>query len=100
MITGMTWFGSGIALLAGLYWKRANTAGAYGAIIAAIILPVLDLTLRKTWSAYNANITSAQAGLTIIGVCVGLLVILSLASKAPTKFVIYGKLVRESEKID
>ncbi len=100
MITGMTWFGSGIALLAGLYWKRANTAGAYGAIIAAIILPVLDLTFRKTWPLYNANITSAQAGLTIIGVCVGLLVILSLASKAPTKFVDYGKLVRESEKKD
>lgn len=98
MITGMTWFGGGIALLAGLYCKRPNTAGAYAAVISSIILPILDLTFRKVWADYNLNVTPAVAGLSIVGTSTFLLVLFSLITRPSSKFVDYGKVIKKMSK--
>jgi len=99
LMTATMFLGSAVALVAGLYWRRANTAGAYAAVLTTIILPILDLILRKTHpSTYTISpqvvgtITVAASGL--------LLVVFSLVSNKPTKFVDYGKAVRQSEAND
>lgn len=46
-LTGTMFTGIGIALVFGLYWKRASSAGALAAVICSGILPFLDLMLRR-----------------------------------------------------
>ena len=98
MLTGVMWLGGGIAVVFGLYWRKANTYGAYGAVISAIALPTIHLILQKTYPGYD--IPTKLAGVVTIIVAIVLMVILSLAINVPTKFVDYGQAVRESEEKD
>ena len=98
MLTGVMWLGGGIAVVFGLYWRKANTYGAYGAVISAIVLPTIHLILQKTYPGYD--IPTKLAGVVTIIVSVMLMVILSLAINVPTKFVDYSQAVKESEEKD
>ncbi len=98
MLTGVMWLGGGIAVVFGLYWRKANTYGAYGAVISGIVLPTIHLILQKTYPGYD--IPTKLAGVVTIIVSVFLMIILSLAINVPTKFVDYGQAVRESEEKD
>ncbi len=97
MISGTMGMGSAIAILAGLYWKRASTAGAYAAVLIAMIFPLADLVCRKAFGD-SYPLLPQQTGIGTILASLTALVIFSLASRKPTKWVDYGKLVRESEQ--
>lgn len=47
MLTGTMMYGAGISIIGGLYWKRASTAGAYGAVIFCGLIPVVSMVLRR-----------------------------------------------------
>lgn len=97
MLTGTIWLGCGIAMIFGLYWKRACTAGAYGAIIISLIFPIIHLVLQKAVPTYNETVESKVAGLVTIGASIFVMVVLSLLNRKPTKFVNYANVVREDE---
>ena len=97
MLTGTMFSGAAIAMLAGLYWKRANTAGAYSAVLVGMIFPLVDLALRKTNPDFY-TLTPQQSGMITIATAISLLIILSMTSRKPTRWVDYGRAVKESEK--
>ncbi len=95
--------GTGIAMLFGMYWRRASTAGAYAAILTCLILTVLDLGARQIW-VYRGNEPAKyywrpeEGAFTIFMTAIILLVLISLMSKRPTKFWDLGETVREMNK--
>jgi SSS family solute:Na+ symporter len=49
-LTGIIYLASmSVLLIAACYWRRANSWGAYAAIVVGAIVPVLFLFLEKTW---------------------------------------------------
>ena len=96
LLTGTMWLGGGIAVVFGLYWKRACTYGAYTAVATTCILPIIHLTLQKCWPEYN--IPAKIAGVITIAAAVILLVVISQISKGKTKFVDYSAAVADAEK--
>ncbi|MFH1615005.1 MAG: hypothetical protein ABIG61_07965 [Planctomycetota bacterium] len=101
MLTGTMLTGAAVAMLAGLYWRRANTTGAYAAVLTTMILPPLDLVFRNiSPHFYHLKVPAQVAGIGTICLSVILLTIFSLASSKPTKWVDYGEVVRKSESND
>ena len=98
-LTGTIISGAGIAMVAGLYWKKASTAGAYAAVFTGVILPLVDLVLRRGEYEFY-QVSAQQSGIFTIFTAIVLLVVISLLSKKPTKWTDYGAAVRESEKND
>lgn len=92
--------GTGIAILFGMYWKRASTAGAYAAVLTCLVLPISDLTVRQVWQ-WNGHAAAdyiwkpETAAFTTFMLAIGLLVVVSLASRKPTKYWDLGEVVRE-----
>ena len=99
MLAGTMLSGAAIAMIFGLYWNRANTAGAYAATLTSMILPPIDLTLRRISPGFY-KLSPQQAGLITIMTAIILLLICGLISNKPTKWVDYGEIVRKSEKYD
>ncbi|NLX05936.1 MAG: sodium:solute symporter family protein [Phycisphaerae bacterium] len=54
--------GAFAVLLAGLYWKRASTVGAYGALVCGFVA-LLGLKPLQTWLIIHLNLESLVAGL-------------------------------------
>ena len=96
-LTGTIWLGGGIAMVFGLYRKRACTAGAYAAVLSCLIIPLTDMTLRQILTPEVYHVKHEHAGLLAIGLGIALLVIISLLTKKETKYVDYGKVVKQSE---
>jgi len=96
LLTGTMWLGGGIAVVFGLYWKKASTFGAYAAVVVTCILPAVHLILQKTMPSYE--IPAKIAGVFTIATAVILLVVISLFSRKKTKFVDYSSDVEASEK--
>lgn len=44
--------GTGIAVLAGMYWKRASTSGAYATVLISLLLPITDIIARQLYLVY------------------------------------------------
>jgi SSS family solute:Na+ symporter len=94
--------GSGIAVLAGMYWKRATTAGAYAAILLSLFLPIADMIARRIFLAINPEgifpwepkytgfSTYVVAAIAMIGI--------SLMSQKKTKYWDLGQTVRDLNK--
>ena len=99
-LTGSMFFGAAVAMIAGLYWKRANTAAAYCAVLSGIILPIVHLTLQNTLPPETYTIPDRIAGLATIFTSAILLVIVSLLSHKPTRFIDYSEAVKQSEAND
>jgi len=88
--------GSGIAVLAGMYWKRANTAGAYAAIGVNVVLPVADQVARYlTPVGVTFPITPQQTGFWSYIIGMVALVVVSLLTRDEGKFWDLGKRVKE-----
>jgi Na+/pantothenate symporter len=97
MLTGMMTSGGAIALLAGLYYKKANKSGAYSAIIICSVIPFLDLIVRKMNFAFYKVSPQQVALCTIVAACLSVY-IFSLGSGESKKWIDYGKVVHESEE--
>jgi len=89
--------GTGIAVLFGMYWKRATTPGAYAAVLVCVILPLLDLIARRVYVAVNVEFPFEPhiTGFWTYVIAVGMLIIVSLLSKEKSKYWDLGKTVRE-----
>lgn len=91
--------GSGIAILAGMYWKRATTAGAYAAICISTVLPISDLIARRIYMVLNPDgIFPWQPKFTGFGtyfLAALALVVVSLSSRAVTRYWDLGETVRQ-----
>jgi SSS family solute:Na+ symporter len=91
--------GTGVAVLFGMYWKRATTAGAYTAVFTCLVLPMLDLVVRRMYVAWWPNavypLKPETTGLATYVLAMVLLVLVSLGSHAPTKYQDLGLLVRK-----
>jgi len=101
--------GTGIAVLAGMYWKRASTAGAYAAVFISLILPTTDIIIRQIlvrmapeWSLVVFGVKypwePKYTGFGTYAIATLALIILSLCSKSKTKFWDLGKTVKELNK--
>ncbi len=91
--------GTGIAVLFGMYWKRANTAGAYAAIACNLVIPLADQIARYIYSVKRPSMTyplaPQQTGFWAYIIGMLLLVIVSLLTKSEHKYWDLGKAVRE-----
>ena len=91
--------GTGIAVLFGMYWKRANTAGAYAAIACNVAIPIGDQIARYVYSVRHPTgiypILPQQTGFWAYILGIILLVVVSLLTKKEDRFWDLGKAVRE-----
>lgn len=96
--------GVGIAVLAGMYWKKASTAGAYASILISLILPLGDIVARRIFVAVNPTgifpWEPKHTGFGTYVIAAILLVVVSLLSKGKTKYWDLGQAVRELNKSD
>lgn len=94
--------GTGIAMLMGMYWRRATTAGAYAAVLICLLLPMIDLASRQIYAAKYPNaafpIASATTGLGTYILAVLALVAVSLISGGPTRFWDLGREVQNQNQ--
>ena len=92
--------GSGIIVLFGMYWRRANTTGATAAVAVSVVLPITDLIARRVWLSHDWQypIKPEVTGLFTYALAVAVLVFFSLLSKKETKYWDLGKVVREMNK--
>jgi SSS family solute:Na+ symporter len=88
--------GSGIAVLAGMYWRRANTAGAYAAIAINVVLPLADQVTRYLLPVgKKLPVTPQETGLYSYVLGMVALVVVSLATRDEKKFWDLKATVRE-----
>ena len=90
--------GSGIAVLLGMYWPRAKTAGAYACIAVCVIAPIADVVTRQ-YIAYRGSTplpwTPEQTGLYTYLVGAVVMVVVSLLSGEKSKYWDLGVAVKE-----
>ncbi len=78
-ITGTIYLsGAAPALIGGVYWKRASSAGAMAALFGGLV-SVCGLFREQANEALGWNITNPQLGLFNFLFCAVLLVVVSLA---------------------
>jgi len=91
--------GTGIAVLLGMYWKRATTLGAYACVITCLLLPLADLVARRIYVAHHPSgefpLLPQTTGLLTYGLGAVLMILLSLCSRDQTKYWDLGKAVNE-----
>jgi len=94
--------GTGIAVLFGMYWKRATTLGAYAAVITCTVLPLSDLIARRVILEFSPKtsypFTPQMTGFYSYVLAVTLLIAVSLMSKKPTGYWDLGDAVREMNR--
>jgi solute:Na+ symporter, SSS family len=89
--------GTGIAVLFGMYWPRANVYGAYAAVAANVVLPLADLIARIAYkvNGWEFPLAPEVTGLSAYVIGIVLIVAVSLLTRAPSKYWDLGKVVRE-----
>ena len=89
--------GTGVAVLFGMYWHRATTAGAYAAVFTCLILPLSDLIARRVYLAFGEEfpLLPRTTGLWTYVLAITLMIVISLCSRKKTKYWDLGKAVRE-----
>lgn len=94
--------GTGIAVLFGMYWNRATTAGAYAAVITCTVLPLSDLVARRMLLEISPEtrypFTPQMTGFCAYVLGAVLLIVISLMSKKPTGYWDLGDTVREMNR--
>lgn len=94
--------GTGIAVLFGMYWKRATTAGAYAAVIVCTVLPLSDLVARRVLLEVSPGtpypLTPQMTGFCSYVLGAVLLIAISLMSRKPTGYWDLGDTVREMNR--
>lgn len=96
--------GTGVAMLLGMYWRRATTAGAYAAVLTCLVLPISDLVARRAYVSMFPGkefpIAPQTTGLYTYVIGAVLMIVISLLSREETKFWDLGKTVREMNAAD
>ena len=76
MLTGTMFWGTGLALVGGLYWKRATAPAAFVTIAVLCILPPGDMLCRRFVDGYPVKPEVAGVFSTLLAI--GLFVLISL----------------------
>ena len=91
--------GTGIAVLLGMYWKRASTLGAFVCVLTCVILPLADMVARRIHVGMNPGaeffVLPQTTGLFTYLLAACLMVVFSLVSNEKSKFWDLGKAVQE-----
>jgi len=92
--------GTGIAVLFGMYWRRASTAGAYAAVFMCLLLPIGDIIARMIVKNLGGQFPwePRAIGFGTYAIAITALVLVSLCSKAKTKYWDLGKVVKEMNR--
>ena len=94
-LTSTIYLGAGLLSYFGLYWKRTTTAAAYAGLIMCMVVPMLHLIFQKTWPAYQGKLGGEEVGLYTILLASLTIIVVSLFSRKPTKFIDFGKQIKE-----
>ena len=94
-LTSTIYLGAGLLSYFGLYWKRTTTAAAYAGLIMCMVVPLLHLVFQKSWPAYQGKIGGEEIGLYTIFLAGITIIVVSLFSRKPTKFIDFGKQIKE-----
>jgi SSS family solute:Na+ symporter len=97
-LTSTIYLGAGLLSYFGLYWKRTTTVAAYAGLIMCMVVPMLHLIFQKTWPDYQGKISGEEVALYTILLASISIILVSLTSRKPTKFVDYGKKIKEWDK--
>lgn len=94
--------GTGVAVLIGMYWKRATTLGAYAAVLTCIVLPLADLVAERIYIAWHPKgvfpIAPQTVGLYSYLLGAALMIVISLVSKEKSKYWDLGQTVRQMNR--
>ena len=92
--------GTGIAMLFGMYWNKASTAGAYAAVLISLIIPISDIIARRVYLAKNIEfpVEPHITGFWTYIIAISALIIISLFSKEKTRYWDLGKTVKDLNK--
>jgi len=92
--------GTGIAVLFGMYWKRASTAGAFGAVLISVILPLSDMVARQIVKGVGGTFPwePKYTGFGTYALATMVLIVLSLFSREKSKYWDLGKAVKEMNR--
>lgn len=92
--------GTGIAILFGMYWKRASTVGAYAAIVTCLALPLLDIVARQVYAVHEWTYpwTPETTGFFTFVLAIGLMLFFSLLSRQPSKYWDLGEEVKKMNR--
>lgn len=94
--------GSGIVVLAGMYWRGAKTLGAYVCIAICVTVPIADIAARQVMAYRGAGQslpwTPEQTGLYTYLAGAIALIVFSLLSKETSRYWDLGKSVREQNE--
>jgi SSS family solute:Na+ symporter len=94
-LTGSIFTAAGIISLCGLYWKRANTLGAYCTVAVCILIPMADL-LGKQWLGSKYPLKEHESGLVALVLSFLLFFITGMLSKKGLKkWVDYGEKLKK-----
>jgi solute:Na+ symporter, SSS family len=97
-LTGAIMTAAGIITLFGLYWRRANSAGAYLTLALCLMIPVADLIGKKVMDDYPLK--SHQSGLIALVLSFLAFFICGLvSSRGQARWHNYGREVREEDRL-
>lgn len=95
--------GSGIVVLAGMYWRGAKTLGAYLCIGVCVVVPITDVIVRQALAHDGTGRTlpwtPEQTGLYTYLAGAILMIVGSLASRETSKYWDLGVTVREMNRV-
>ena len=96
-LTGAIMTAAGIITLFGLYWSRANSAGAYLTVAFCLLVPIADLIGKKVMDDYPFK--SHESGLAALILSFLAFMVCGLISpKGKAKWHDYGQELREEDK--
>lgn len=97
-LTGAIMSAAGIVTLFGLYWKRANNAGAYATVAICMIVPIADLIGKKVLDNYP--LAGHESGLIALASSFAAFLVCGLASRrGEAKWHNFGHEVREEDRL-
>jgi Na+/proline symporter len=96
-LTGAIFTAAGIITLVGLYWKRANSWGAYLTVAICITLPVADLVGKKLVGAAYP-LSAEQSGLAALLLSVAAFFVTGVVSRrGEERWVSYAALAKAED---
>jgi SSS family solute:Na+ symporter len=97
-LTGAIMTGAAIVTFFGLYWRRANSAGAYLTVAFCLILPIADLIGKKIVDDYPLK--GHESGLIALLLSFAAFIVCGLVSRSgEARWHNYGEEVREEDRL-
>jgi Na+/proline symporter len=96
-LTGAIFTAAGVITFVGLYWPRANSAGAYATVCFCLCLPLIDIVCKQMGVEYPLK--SHESGLAALLLSFGSFMVFGLISRAgERKWVDFGRIAREEDE--